>query len=117
MIRRRRNPAFALAFSEAVRLVAADYADFIRTIERHRAEDDPKNFGARHAAARSCLAHLEQLLRLIGEESGTEPVRDGFALLHEARSALGPPPLLLEGPPPAGADDEAGSPEDGDDEI
>lgn len=107
-MRRRRSHRFALAFSEAVRLVAEDYALFVRGIGRLQPEDDPKGFAARHAAARACLGHLEALLELVGEDAGIEHVRDSFALLHEAREALTPLPGL---PPPGGdgsADAEEG---------
>ncbi len=90
-VKRRRSKAFVQAFSEALRLVALDYAGFVGRIENREAEEDPKMFGARHTAARTCLAHLEQLLDLIGEDVGLEHVREGFALLHEAQSALGVP--------------------------
>lgn len=89
--KRRRNRAFVQAFSEALRLVALDYAGFVSRMETRDVEEDSKMFGARHAAARTCLAHLEQLLDLLGEDVGLEHVREGFALLHEAQAALGLP--------------------------
>jgi hypothetical protein len=85
------TPSFAQVFGEAVRLVAADYAQFVRSLGRLQPEDDPKIFAGRHAAARACLSHLAQLLDLVGEDGGIDHVRDGFALLHEARQALGLP--------------------------
>jgi hypothetical protein len=92
-VRRRRGRAFAQAFGEALRLVALDYAGFVRRMSAPEPDEDPKSFGARHAAARSCLSHLEQLLDLIGEDNGAEQVRDGFALLHEAQAALATPAM------------------------
>lgn len=97
--KRRRSRAFVQAFSEALRLVALDYAAFVSRLALHEGEEDAKLFGARHAAARTCLAHLEQLLDLLGEDVGLEHVRDGFALLHEAKAALG-----LPAPPDPDAD-------------
>lgn len=90
-MRRRRGRAYAQAFGEAVRLVALDYAGFVRRMSQPEPDEDPKAFGTRHAAAKTCLAHLEQLLDLIGEDAGVEQVRDGFALLHEAQAALSLP--------------------------
>lgn len=89
--KRRRSRAFVQAFSEAMRLVALDYASFVSRLQTRDTEEDSKLFGARHAAARSCLSHLEQLLDLIGEDVGLEHVREGFALLHEAQAALALP--------------------------
>jgi hypothetical protein len=106
-LKRRRSRAFLHAFSEALRLVALDYANFVSRIELREPDDDPKAFGARHAAARSCLAHLEQLLELLGEDAGLEQVREGFTLLREAKASLG---LNGSGRPhrPADEDDDAG---------
>ncbi|MBX9698853.1 MAG: hypothetical protein K2X74_05425 [Acetobacteraceae bacterium] len=98
-MRRRSGRAFAQAFGDALRIVVADYANFIRGMEQPRQDEDPTMFEARHEAAQACLDHLEQLLDLIGEDAGTEQVRDGFALLHEAKRALGLPPVTLEGRP------------------
>jgi hypothetical protein len=85
---RSRLPApLAPAFAEAVRLVAADYARFLHTAEAPDAADSAA-FRNRHIAARACLAHLVDLLGLIGEEAAAETLRDGFALLHEAHRAL-----------------------------
>ena len=91
-MRRRRGRALALLFGEAVRVVAQDYANFVRAMAERGTDEDPRLFGARHAAARACLGHLEELLGLAGEEAGLEPARDGLALLEEAQRALGPPP-------------------------
>lgn len=96
--KRRRSPAFVQAFSEALRLVALDYAGFVTRLEARDPDEDPKLFGARHAAARVCLTHLEQLLDLIGEDVGIEHVREGFALLHAAQAALGLPTHPGPGP-------------------
>lgn len=90
-MRRRRGRAYALAFGEAVRLVALDYAGFVSRMCQPETEEEAKDFGARHAAAKTCLAHLEQLLDMIGEDAGLDHVRDSFTLLHEAQAALGPP--------------------------
>jgi hypothetical protein len=90
-MKRRRGLAYAQAFGEAVRLVALDYAGFVRRMSQPEPDEDPKAFGTRHSAAKACLAHLEHLLDLIGEDSGIEQVRDGFALLHEAQAALALP--------------------------
>jgi hypothetical protein len=98
-VRRRRGRAYAQAFGEALRLVAQDYAGFVRRMSQPGPDEDPKAFGTRHAAAKACLAHLEQLLDLIGEDGGVEQVRDGFALLHEARQVLDLPVPDEEDPP------------------
>ncbi|MBY0332751.1 MAG: hypothetical protein K2X49_19005 [Acetobacteraceae bacterium] len=88
---RRRSKAFTQAFGEALRLVVLDYANFVRGWGELQEDEDPKLFGTRHAAAKACLAHLTELLKLVGEDAGAEHVRDGFALLHEAQAALGVP--------------------------
>ncbi len=99
---RRRGRAFAAVFADAVRFLAQDYARFVAGAGRLQPEDDPKDFAARHAPARACLSHLEQLLDMIGEDGGggggAEQLRDGLALLSAARQAL-----ALPAPPPEGA--------------
>ena len=99
-MKRRRGRFFAQAFAEALRTVAQDYAYFVSGAGRMQPDEDPKLFGARHAAARSCLAHLEALLELIGEDAGLEPVRESFTLLHAAQRALAlPAPGGANAPP------------------
>lgn len=102
-MKRRRGRAYALAFGEAVRLVALDYAGFVSRMCQPETAEDAKDFGARHAAAKTCLAHLEQLLDMIGEDAGLDQVRDSFALLHEAQAAL-----ALPAPDEDERDDEPG---------
>ncbi|MBF0093734.1 MAG: hypothetical protein HQL33_01585 [Alphaproteobacteria bacterium] len=55
--------------------------------------DDPKGFGAHHAACRACLAHAETLVKLARWAEGTEAVaesdpNDIERLIAEARSAI-----------------------------
>lgn len=97
-VTRRRSRAFTQAFGEALRLVVLDYANFVRGWGEPQVDEDPKLFGTRHAAAKACLAHLTELLKLVGEDAGTEHVRDGFALLHEAQAALGLPQAEEDAP-------------------
>lgn len=110
-LKRRRSRAFLHAFTEALRLVALDYATFVARGALNAAEEDSKSFQQRHAAARSGLAHVTQLLDLLGEDAGIEPLRSGFTLLGEAQAALG---LTGHGhAPPQDREDED---EDGDED-
>lgn len=72
---------------DAIRVVIEDYRTFVGQGGRAPGED-PKAFTARHAAARAALAHLEQLIGLVGRESGREEVQEGLALLRQAKDHL-----------------------------
>ena len=69
----RRKPSMADAdFAIAQRLILDDYNRFLTALPR-AGEDaaDPKAFAARHTSARTALAHLEQLQRLVCGGDGT----------------------------------------------
>jgi hypothetical protein len=81
--------AVAAAFAGAVRVVVEDYLRFL--LDEDAGTEATKSFMARHAAARSALAHVETLLKLVGGPSGPDEFKDGYVLLDQAREALGPP--------------------------
>lgn len=68
----------------------ADYMGFLRA-SRVEGEADPKAFGARHAAAKSALGHIEQLLKLSGasEDEAAQALDECRAALGEARREIG----------------------------
>jgi len=81
-VRRRRPPGWDLDLHALVRAVADEYAAFL-----HDAEADPKSFGARHAAAKAALAHLESLMKLA--EGGEAPAaEDVTQQLRSMRAAM-----------------------------
>ena len=70
----------------AARTVVADYEAFVA--RGPAAEEDPKAFTARHAAARSALAHLEHLMKLAPGSTGAEPGAEVSTLLAAARRSV-----------------------------
>lgn len=73
----------------AVPIVVEDYHRFLRS--SGGGVEEPKEFGARHAAARAALAHIEQLAKLIGEAAGEPAAEAAGALLAEARGDIPAP--------------------------
>jgi hypothetical protein len=71
--------------------VAEDYVSFLRH-SRLDPDADPRTFGARHAAAKSALAHIEALMKLAGggDAAGTEQALQ----LGAARAAIAKEPPL-----------------------
>lgn len=81
-MRRRRPASWDLDLQALVRAVAAEYAAFLRD-----AAADPKPFGARQAAAKLGLAHLEAVMKLA--EGGDAGAADKVAeQLREMREAM-----------------------------
>jgi hypothetical protein len=89
-VRRRRPPGFNLRLAETVREVTADYVSFLRG-PRGEEPEDAKAFGARHAAAKAALAHLEALIKLAAEsdEAAAERLGGCERLLRETRREIG----------------------------
>lgn len=84
-------PALAAELETAAMRVAEDYGAFIARGPAPGTHDDAKAFAAHHAAAKSALAHLEQVLKIAraagaGEEMAG--VAQANALLLQARGAL-----------------------------
>ena len=74
----------------AIRRVVADYGAFVAREPMPGAHEDPKGFAAHHAAAKTALAHLEQLLKLARSAlAGQAPAGESAdALLTQARAAI-----------------------------
>lgn len=73
----------------AIRRVVADYGAFVAREPIPGAHEDPKGFAAHHAAAKSALAHLEQLLKLARASLAAAPAGDDVqALLTQARAEI-----------------------------
>ncbi|MFC0385242.1 hypothetical protein [Muricoccus vinaceus] len=72
----------------AVRKVVADYEAFVARGPAADAEEDPKAFAARHAAARSALAHLEHLMKLAPGGEGESVAGEAGALIAQARQSI-----------------------------
>ncbi|HYI84426.1 MAG TPA: hypothetical protein VEX11_14600 [Acetobacteraceae bacterium] len=88
----RRKPSMADAdYAIAERLILDDYNRFLTALPR-LGEDatDPESFAARHTAARTALAHLQQLQGVVRGEGGEEPAIAGEILgqLDAARAAM-----------------------------
>lgn len=81
------EPDLAAALAEMI----AEYMRFLRAAE---GEIDAKAFGVRHAAAKTALSHIEQLLNLSGD-AGDEVARrlgEYQALLGEIRRDMSAEP-------------------------
>lgn len=91
---RRRKPARSATEPElgsALAKVVADYMDFLRAADD---EVDSKAFGAKHAAAKTALSHIEQLLKLSGDVGGetAQQLDEYHALLGEMRRDMSAEP-------------------------
>lgn len=85
---RRRSPRAGLDYETSVALVLKDYHTFLARAQSGDTPADPKDFAARHAAARGALAHLEHLFKLAGPDD-TAAGEARQALLEAARAELG----------------------------
>ena len=86
----RRRPSMADAdFAIAQRLILDDYNRFLTALPRSGEDaSDPKAFAGRHTAARTALAHLEQLQKLVcggGDEAAAGEIT---GQLDAARAAM-----------------------------
>jgi hypothetical protein len=72
-MRRRRPRGATPQLADALPSVTEAYIKFVAESDH---DADPKAFAARHSAAKTALAHIEQLLKLSGEneeEGGQDP--------------------------------------------
>jgi len=103
-MRKRRAAALAEDLPGAIPEVIGAYRRFLRAAPG--APEEPKEFGARHTAARTALAHLEQLLKILGEDAGEEARQDAEQLLASARADM---PALTEAERKEALEDDAGT--------
>lgn len=86
-MRRRKARGTDLKLADLVPEVRADYAAFLRMTRGE--EEDPKAFGARHAAAKAALAHLEHLIKIAGcSEDAADGAEPGEGLLSDMRRMM-----------------------------
>lgn len=85
-MRRRRATAVPIKLDDAVAEVTADYLAFLRTA-RPGEPEDAKAFAARHAAVKTALSHIEQIIKLAANPA-EEGSTDTESLLHEARHQM-----------------------------
>ena len=88
-MKRRKPKALDPDLADAVPTVTADYMKFLREI-RDEHESDPKLFAARHSAAKTALAHIEQLMKLAGvnEDEARQQLDQHRAELDAARAEI-----------------------------
>ena len=72
----------------AMGTVAADYVAFLATGPGPGAHEDAKAFAGHHAAARTALAHLEHLIKLVRAASPGADVPDTASLVEAARAGI-----------------------------
>lgn len=88
---RRRKPARPATEPDLGAALAEVMAEYMRFLRAAEGEVDAKAFGARHAAAKAALSHIEQLRKLSGE-AGDEAARkleEYQELLGEMRRDMG----------------------------
>lgn len=85
-MRRRKPRAQDLKLADLVPEVRADYAAFLRLSRGE--EEDAKAFGARHAAAKAALAHLEQLIKIAGASEEAADAGPCEGLLSDMRRQM-----------------------------
>jgi hypothetical protein len=83
-VRARRNARLDADLTEAAQLVLEEYRSFLQG----DTEEDAKAFGARHAAARAALAHLEHVLKLARDSGEAKPVEIDMAAWRERMPSL-----------------------------
>jgi hypothetical protein len=88
MKRRRPSSLDEAQVAEATRGILDDYRRFLASAPQDGEAGDSKAFAARHAAARSALAHLEQLLKLAGDNQDEDAAAVTQDCIAEARQAL-----------------------------
>jgi len=96
----KRKPKIDTDVPAAVKLILDDYQAFLAG-GPHAQDEGAKAFAARHAAARAALAHLEQLLKLAGDDPPGEVTAESIATWR----SLMPPEAKQE---PETDDDGAG---------
>ncbi len=88
-MRKRRPPTLDEAqVAAAARGILDDYQRFLASAPADGEAGDSKAFAARHAAARSALAHLDQLMKLAGESLEEEDAAANTDCIAQARRAL-----------------------------
>jgi hypothetical protein len=87
-LRRRRTSSVAQGLAAAVGQVLGEYWGFLRRTDAAGVPEEPKEFGARHTAARTALAHLEHLLKLTGEQPEEDTDRSSQELLLDTRLVI-----------------------------
>ncbi|HYZ31012.1 MAG TPA: hypothetical protein VE684_01875 [Crenalkalicoccus sp.] len=88
-MRKRARPTISEAeLAAAVEQVLADYRGFLAGTPPGADAGDAKAFATRHAAARSALAHLEQLLKIAGETGSENQVREITERMRETRAEI-----------------------------
>jgi hypothetical protein len=97
----KRKPKIDTDIPAAVKLILDDYQAFLAGGPHAQEDGATKAFAARHAAARAALAHLEQLLKLAGDDPPGEAVTESITKWR----ALMPPEAKEE---PEADDDGAG---------
>ena len=105
-MRTRRTPGFDPAqLAAAVQTILDDYRRFLAEGEA----GDPKAFAARHAAARSALAHLDQLMKFAGDtEEEDSAATDCIAEARQALATLPDEERASDGEPDGEPDGAAG---------
>jgi hypothetical protein len=87
-----RGPRIAGDFAGAAALILQDYRQFVGLCVEEPDESVVKAFASRHAAGRTALAHVEQLLKLVteaGDGAQQEAITD---VLAEWRRIMPPLP-------------------------
>ncbi|MFC0407873.1 hypothetical protein [Roseomonas elaeocarpi] len=83
------QPLFGPELGRVAQRVVRDYEAFVAAGPPTAGPEDAKAFASWHAAAKTALAHLEQLLKLLRTAASPDPVVDeAERLLSQARSEI-----------------------------
>lgn len=85
-MRRRKPRGAAPLLADALPSVTEAYIKFVEETDH---DADPKAFAARHSAAKTALAHIEQLLKLSGETEEEGAADTAASALGAARQEIG----------------------------
>jgi hypothetical protein len=86
--RRKPAPPIEIDYPAKIALIMEDYEGFLATHPGEGEAEEPKAFAARHTAARTALAHLEQLFKVMQEQPGQPDGDAGQAALLLARAEM-----------------------------
>jgi hypothetical protein len=84
-MRRRRSRVADAKLADALPSVTESYMKFVADTEH---DADPKAFAARHSAAKTALAHIEQLMKLTDPGEGAEGEDPAATALGAARQEM-----------------------------
>ncbi|MCO6419103.1 hypothetical protein JYK14_23505 [Siccirubricoccus sp. KC 17139] len=84
----KRKVRIDLDFATSAKLILADYHRFMSADPATQEEGANKLFASRHSSAKAALSHLEQLLKLAGEQADQAQLQEIGESLAQYRSFI-----------------------------